>query len=455
MLKKLRLRLTLLYLFSAIALALVVAGGTYSLVNYYFQTTNDQALKVKMGLQFASLNIPLPVDLYDAVRQAGLVITKAPPTATINPSQTVQTVVTPIPHESESHEEGLQESELADIYVLPLTLQGDLISGTTAQLSTSSINIDAVVSAVKNGHDFRTVVTADNIAVRILTYRVPNSDIVEVFQVGRYLSAQRQVLRQLLNTMSLLGGLISILFGAASWVLAGRTIKPSQQAWDKQQAFIANASHELRAPLTLIHAGVELGLRKAESSAQRELLSDVLSDTNYMNKLIEELLLLSRLDAHALKLNLQPVKMVEFIPEILRHVERLADAKQISITQKVEDIQMLADPLRLKQLLLIILDNAIRNNQAGGVVTVEILNVNGNGKIKIADTGTGIPSEHLDKIFDRFYKLGDDQSASEYSGSGLGLSIAKGLIEAQKGKITINSTPGKGTLVTLIFPLAP
>jgi signal transduction histidine kinase len=388
MLKKLRLRLTLLYLFSAIALALVVAGGTYSLVNYYFQTTNDQALKVKMGLQFASLNIPLPVDLYDAVRQAGLVITKAPPTATINPSQTVQTVVTPIPHESESHEEGLQESELADIYVLPLTLQGDLISGTTAQLSTSSINIDAVVSAVKNGHDFRTVVTADNIAVRILTYRVPNSDIVEVFQVGRYLSAQRQVLRQLLNTMSLLGGLISILFGAASWVLAGRTIKPSQQAWDKQQAFIANASHELRAPLTLIHAGVELGLRKAESSAQRELLSDVLSDTNYMNKLIEELLLLSRLDAHALKLNLQPVKMVEFIPEILRHVERLADAKQISITQKVEDIQMLADPLRLKQLLLIILDNAIRNNQAGGVVNVEILNVNGNGKIKIADTGT-------------------------------------------------------------------
>jgi signal transduction histidine kinase len=455
MLKKLRLRLTLLYLFSAIALALVVAGGTYSLVNYYFQTTNDQALKVKMGLQFASLNIPLPVDLYDAVRQAGLVITKATPTATINPSQTVQTVVTPIPHESESHEEGLQESELADIYVLPLTLQGDLISGTTAQLSTSSINIDAVVSAVKNGHDFRTVVTADNIAVRILTYRVPNSDIVEVFQVGRYLSAQRQVLRQLLNTMSLLGGLISILFGAASWVLAGRTIKPSQQAWDKQQAFIANASHELRAPLTLIHAGVELGLRKAESSAQRELLSDVLSDTNYMNKLIEELLLLSRLDAHALKLNLQPVKMVEFIPEILRHVERLADAKQISITQKVEDIQMLADPLRLKQLLLIILDNAIRNNQAGGVVNVEILNVNGNGKIKIADTGTGIPSEHLDKIFDRFYKLGDDQSASEYSGSGLGLSIAKGLIEAQKGKITINSTPGKGTLVTLIFPLAP
>jgi signal transduction histidine kinase len=89
------------------------------------------------------------------------------------------------------------------------------------------------------------------------------------------------------------------------------------------------------------------------------------------------------------------------------------------------------------------------------VVSVEILNVNGNGKVKIADTGTGIPSEHLDKIFDRFYKLGDDQSASEYSGSGLGLSIAKGLIEAQKGKITINSTPGKGTLVTLIFPLAP
>ncbi|PKN89696.1 MAG: hypothetical protein CVU45_06330, partial [Chloroflexi bacterium HGW-Chloroflexi-7] len=317
MLRQLRVRLTLLYLFASIFLSLAVGGGTYTLVNYYFRTINDQALWVKMGLQFADLHIPLPVDLYEAVKKEGLVITNS----TAEPANDDEYYESSDDH-SEEDEEGLKENELADIFVNPLSQTGNLITDISGQYSTGVVDSAAVLAAQKNGYDFRTIKTSSGVPVRLFTYIVPAGEKVQVFQIGRYLSEQQKVLRNLLNTMILLGGVVTLFFGLASWLLAGRTIKPSQLAWDKQHTFIANASHELRAPLTLIHAGVELSLRKAENPEQRELLSDVLSDTNYMNKLIEDLLLLSRLDSGVLKLDLLPVNMADFMPELLRQVER-------------------------------------------------------------------------------------------------------------------------------------
>lgn len=448
MLRQLRIRLTLLYLFASIVLSLAVGGGTYTLVNYYFRTTTDQALWVKMGLQFAALRIPLPLDLYEAVKQEGLVITN--PTA--KPTSDTETYESSDDHSSEN-EEGLKENELADIFVNPLSQTGTLITDISGQYSTGFVDSAAVLAAQKNGHDFRTIKTSSGVPVRLFTYVVPEGEKVQVFQIGRYLSEQQRVLRNLLNTMILLGGVVTIFFGLASWILAGRTIKPSQLAWDKQHTFIANASHELRAPLTLIHAGVELSLRKAATPEQRELLSDVLSDADYMNKLIEDLLLLSRLDTGVLKLELQPVNMAVFTVEMLRQVERLAQTRSVSLTHEVNPIQIFADPVRLKQILLIVLDNAVRNTPSGGTVAFKVESSFAKGLIEIEDDGPGIPEEKISKVFDRFYKV-DDQSSMDYRGSGLGLSIAKSLVEAQKGSIAIVSPPGKGTKVTLTFPLA-
>lgn len=448
MLRQLRVRLTLLYLFASIFLSIAVGGGTYTLVNYYFQTTNDQALWVKMGLQFAALHVPLPVDLYEAVKKEGLVIT--------NPTDTVEGNGEPY-ESSEDHsnedEEGLKENELADIFVNPLTQTGTLITDISGQYSTGFVDSAAVKAAQKKGYDFRTIKTSGGVPVRLFTYIVPEGERVQVFQIGRYLSEQQKVLKSLLNTMILLGGVVTIFFGLASWFLAGRTIKPSQLAWDKQHTFIANASHELRAPLTLIHAGVELSLRKAETPEQRELLSDVLSDANYMNKLIEDLLLLSRLDTDVLELELQPINMDSFAVEMLRQVERLAQSQSLSLTQTIAPIRIMADPVRLKQVMLIIQDNAIRITPPGGTVSVKVVSSDGKGLIEIEDTGPGIPEEKIGKVFERFFKV-DDQPSMDYRGSGLGLSIAKSLVEAQNGSIGIISSPGKGTKVTLSFPLA-
>ena len=448
MLKQLRIRLTLLYLLAAILLALSVGGGTYSLANYYFRTTNDQALWLKMGLQFASLGIPLPVNLYGVVKQEGLVITNPTPTP-LRPYSNGDSFEGS--NDDYEHREGLQESELADIYILPLTTSGELVTN-AAQTKIETADQDAIKAAIRNGYDLRTIKNAEGVSIRLLTYKVPEGEEIQILQLGRYLTTQQRVLQQLLNTMIILGGLVTLLFGLASWFLAGRTIKPSQVAWDKQLTFIANASHELRAPLTLIHAGVELGLRKAESQAQKELLSDVLTDADYMKKLIEDLLLLSRLDSNALKLNFQTLDLSIFTSDILRQAERLAKANKITLIQNLKPLRISADPIRLKQVLLVILDNALRVTPSGGNVIFEVKRHESSSEICVTDTGPGIPPDQLKKIFERFYKI-NDKSSLEYRGSGLGLSIAKSLVEAQNGNIEIESKVGEGARVTVRFPL--
>jgi len=449
MLKKLRVQLTLLYLFAAIFLSLAVGGGTYVLVNYYFQTTNDQALWVKMGLQFASYGLPLPKDIYEKVKQEGLVKTLPPSTGT---EELENEGALPAPYHEKEHEEGLQESELADIFVLPVDSEGSVIQDPGRPVSVETVNLEAVQAARSQGYDLRTTVTSGGVPVRLLTYKVPSGEGVQIFQIGRYLTEQQRVLQRLFNTMIILGGIVTILFGMISWILAGRTIKPSQGAWDKQQTFVSNASHELRTPLTLIHAGVELSLRKAESPAQKQLLSDVLADADYMNKLIEDLLLLSRLDSGTLKLELQTVALADLMPEMLRQVERMANNAGVKLQHSLADISLKVDPLRLKQILLVIFDNAIRNTPSGGIVKFEAHTVSDHAELVLSDTGPGVPQELIDKVFDRFYKV-NDQPSTEYRGSGLGLSIAKSLVEAQHGTILLKSVSGEGTKVILTFPI--
>ncbi len=450
MLKRLRFQLTLLYLSSSIVLALLVGGGAYSLVRYYFQSTNDQALKVKIGVSLINLGIPIPVYFESALDQAGFASSAiSTPTIPLH-DETDEGILAGDSDERQFFE---QQSDLADIYLLPLNIEGDLVTGFSSFTSSIPVNLEAIAAAKIKGFDFRTYTNQYGYPVRLLTYVITSNEKIQVFQAGRFLKEQQNVLKQLLQTMIITGGLVTLLFGAAAWLLAGRTIKPSQDAMEKQQTFVANASHELRAPLTLIHAGVELGLRKATDTEQRELLTDVLVDANYMKKLIEDLLLLSRLDAHSLKLDDEAIPLDKFIPDLTRQMSRLAENQHIAIENKLTPAVASADPVRLKQVLLIVLDNALRNSPVGGSIHIETKVEKSNCLILVTDHGQGISKKDLAKVFERFFKA-DDSSSQEYRGSGLGLSIARGLIEAQKGYISLVSEKGKGTTVTLTLPLA-
>jgi signal transduction histidine kinase len=458
LLNRLRIQLVLLYLVVGVVLALGISAGTYILVNYYFRTNNDAALRLKMGLEFATFQLPMPVDLYQTLLQSNLVSQGQGSHLLINPDQDNNSnnqnpSNTPQPGENGSVSvDRIEVSEIADIVALPLTIQGTPITGMVVTNTWLPANKEAVASAIINGYDYRTIKLDDGTPVRLLTYRVPITNEIGIIQVGRSLKNQQAMLNQLVNGILIIAAICLVFLALMSWFLAGRSIKPTQLAWERQQTFVANASHELRTPLTLIHAGVEVAQRKTESTEQRQLLNDVIDDANYMTKLIESLLLLSRIDAHKLPLEFQNVYLPELFEDIVRQNERVLVDKGISIEQETPNISVLADPVRLKQILLIFIDNAVRNNHPQGWVKLTANPKLNRVWIEVSDSGAGIPPEHLNKIFDRFYKV-NDRSTPDYRGSGLGLSIAKGLIEVQGGEIHITSEAGVGTTVRFSLPL--
>jgi signal transduction histidine kinase len=242
-----------------------------------------------------------------------------------------------------------------------------------------------------------------------------------------------------------------LLLSASSWWLAGRSLRPVQQSWERQQTFVANASHELRTPLTLMRASAEVALRGLphQDADRRELLGDVLHETDHMSKLVEELLLLSRLDAGRLNVDRQPIAVPDLLADVQRQIGRLADERGVRLCAGALSGVVLADPTHLRQVLLIVLDNALRHTPKGGQVQIESQARGRQIAIVVGDTGAGIAPAHLPHVFERFYRA---DSARGSNGSGLGLSIAKGLIEAQHGQIMIASEQGKGTQVTIMLP---
>lgn len=137
---------------------------------------------------------------------------------------------------------------------------------------------------------------SNDVRVRLLTYET-GLNVPVVIQVGRQLSDQDRVLDQYLTGLLILGSIASLLLAFVSWWLAGRSLVPAQKAFDQQQNFVSNASHELRTPLTLMRATAEFGLRTQPAQEQGQVLQDIINETDYMNYLVDDLLLLSRLDA--------------------------------------------------------------------------------------------------------------------------------------------------------------
>jgi signal transduction histidine kinase len=252
-----------------------------------------------------------------------------------------------------------------------------------------------------------------------------------------------------------LGGLSAVLLGLGSWWLAGRSLEPAQQAWERQQAFVANASHELRTPLTLMRASAEVALRglPAEDADRQMLLKDVLQETDHMNHLVEDLLLLSRLDGGRLQLERSVIPLNDLLADVQRQVGRIADERGIQLITRPIAGSVLGDPTRLRQVLLILLDNALRHTPAAGSIELSARVQGRQTQIDVQDSGSGIAPEHLPHVFERFYRA-DNTPHAESTGSGLGLAIAKGLIEAQGGQISIHSRAGQGTCVSLVLPTA-
>jgi signal transduction histidine kinase len=474
----LRLRLTALYLLAALALMALIGAGSYWLLGRYFDTTTDLALQHKMVETFRGVGATPPPALLAAdaawyADRPGVLPALSPAPATSTPTPTTgheedrdEQARTSAgagdagqeqdsaPHSEDERAGDAYNGELAAIFVLPVTAQGEaaLPAGTPAPLV--GVNRAAVTAALAQGMDWRTDRLANGARVRLLTYRLDGGTSAAL-QLGRVLADQDAVLRRLLMGLLGLGGLASGLLGVASWVLAGRSLRPAQLAWERQQAFVANASHELRTPLTLMRAGAEVVQRTlpGDDTDRQALLADVLRECDYMSRLVEDLLLLSRLDAGALALERRAVDLPDLIADVQRQVGRLAAARGNLLIAEPVAGTVLGDPVRLRQVLLIVLDNALRYTPAGGTIRVTGLHQGRHVQITVADSGPGMAPAHLPHVFDRFYRTDEARQAAS-GGTGLGLAIAKALVEAHHGQIGIESRQGQGTRVMVILPLA-
>jgi signal transduction histidine kinase len=349
------------------------------------------------------------------------------------------------------NDEHAYANDLAGIFILPLDNQGNLLSNPNPFTPPISPDLAASKAAQQAGSDLRTIKSSNGTSYRLLTYHLPATSGDNLIQMGKSVTEQEKLAAQFLGGIILigLGGVAALGFG--SWWLSKRALLPAQKAWDQQQAFIANAGHELRTPLTLIRSSMEVVKRTPLDQDQNQLVDDVLAECGHMGKLVEDLLLLSRLDHQRLAMEFTSIDLKPFIEEVYRKINPLANEKKISITLDIQEGQVKADPLRLRQVLLILLDNALRNTPAGGQVKISTRPISSFWQIQVSDSGVGIPPENLEHIFERFYRV-NRPADKDYSGNGLGLSIAKSIIEALHGQILVNSETGQGTTVILTFP---
>ena len=227
-----------------------------------------------------------------------------------------------------------------------------------------------------------------------------------------------------------------------------------EESFNRQRQFTADASHELRTPLAIMQAEATLALSKERTSDDyRKSLETISQESDYMSSVISKLLFLARSDAGKEQLNFEGVELKELITGLSANIEALAQDKGIKFAVDAkEELTVNGDKVKLRQLFINILENAVRYTPADGRISVSLVKQESNAVVSISDTGIGIPPEHLPHIFERFYRVDKARTRAD-GGVGLGLAIAKIIAESHKGTIAVTSEVGKGTTFTISLPL--
>jgi two-component system OmpR family sensor kinase len=230
-----------------------------------------------------------------------------------------------------------------------------------------------------------------------------------------------------------------------------QTLARLERLFRSQQRFLADVSHELRTPLTTIRGNIDLMRRMSE--ADPESLDVIQDEVERMTRLVGDLLLLARADTGGLPIRREPVELDSVFLDVYRQVSLLAKGVDVVI-QEVDQACVIGDVDRLKQLLLNLIDNAIKYTSEGGTVRMSLSKKDGMAELAVADTGIGIPPADLPFIFDRFYRV-DKARTRVHGGSGLGLSIARWIAQAHNGDIHVKSEVGVGSTFTVMLPITP
>ena len=264
-------------------------------------------------------------------------------------------------------------------------------------------------------------------------------------------SSQHRLLINLIN----INIIVLVLSSVFSYFMAKRTIGPIERSLESQKRFTADASHELRTPLTAIKTEIEVGLRDKNLSASdaKKLLKSNLQEVEKLQTLSGALLKLAQLDDKA-KLEKKTINLAEITMQARDNLSKQAKEKAIKFDISAKNLSVAGDKDMLIEALSILFENAIKYSPKHSTVKVIIKKDDHHVKIIIADKGVGIHPDDLPHIFDRFYQADKARTKIDNDGYGLGLSIAKNIIDLHSGQISAQSTPPKGSTFTIELPIS-
>jgi signal transduction histidine kinase len=223
----------------------------------------------------------------------------------------------------------------------------------------------------------------------------------------------------------------------------------------EQHQFIADVSHELRTPLTVLRGSLEVALEEERPAEEyREAIGSALLEVRHLTRISQNLLFLMRGESGRVTLSLANLDLCRFASEIVRDLAPLASDRALELSVEVpgSPVFVFADAGRLQQVMHNLLENALRYTDPGGRILVRVAAAPGEALLSVSDTGVGIPEGDLPYVFERFFRSKASRQANP-GGSGLGLSIVRWIVEAHKGRVTVESAPGKGSTFTVRLPV--
>ncbi len=318
-----------------------------------------------------------------------------------------------------------------------------------------SAPLAAAASAALAGHASTAQVDLQSNQPALISSRVLFDDgkTTGVLQAGRSLVPVRSVEREAI-LVALAAGLAALLaIIVAGWFLTERALIPIRAAMDLQVRFTADASHELRTPLTIIDTGLQVLRRHPKQSlgSNRQVLESMSAETRRMTRLVDDLLALARVDSGQAQVQLQPTDVTELVISAGRDLEALASGRGGRIEIVAEGgINARVDGDRLRQVLVILVDNALRHGSPGDTIEVRAARSGNELRLEVADHGPGIPADQRTRALEPFHRL---ETGRSESGTGLGLSIAQWIVRSHRGTIRLmDNSPG--LRVRLSIPLA-
>jgi signal transduction histidine kinase len=360
----------------------------------------------------------------------------------------------------------------ADTFVILATELGEVLGVSGARVE--GLPDGAAIAAASVGRDVRDVRLGDT-EVRLLTMRVasrsgedagedddgegsPATTQTRFLQAGMNLALQHRLQQQLLAAIAVIGALGILGALVVTLFVTQRALAPIREAFATERRFVAAASHELQTPVSIIRASAEILQRERLVAGDgAAFVEDIIGETDRLGRLVGDLLALASAEAGALPLHPRPIDLGAWFLDLGRRAGAIAASRgvrlAVSPTGPVPGLVVVADPDRLDQLVLILVDNAVKHSPSGGVVQLSLIDQRhvGGAIVQVSDQGPGIPAAELERIFEPFVRVAGTRRSS--GGAGLGLAIARQLAVRQGAELSVASQPGAGATFSLALRL--